>query len=66
MKNLFILLAIGSIGFTLTGCGGMIYDDYYGGPDIGVGFFDGGWGGGGWGHHGGGGWGHGGGHGGHR
>lgn len=64
MKNLIILLAVGALGFTLTGCGGVIVgDDSYGGPDLGMGFFDGGWGGGGWGHgHGG----HGGGHGGHR
>ena len=56
MKNLIILLAVGALSFTLTGCGGVVFsDDYYGGPDIGVGFFGVG---GGWGHHGG----HGGGH----
>ena len=52
MKNLIILLAVGALGFTLTGCGGVVFgDDYYGGPDFGVGFFGGGWGGGHHGHH---------------
>lgn len=62
MKKLIMLLAIGALGLTLTSCGGVFYDDGYygGGPDIGVGFIGGNWGGGGWGH------GHGHGHGGHH
>lgn len=65
MKNFYILLLLSALGISLTSCGGVIYgDDYYGGPDVGIGFFGDSWGGGGWGHghsHGGG-HGHGGGH----
>ena len=61
MKNITLLLIIGLLGASLTGCA--VYDDgyYYDqGPGVDIGFFGFGGGGGGWGGGGGHGW-----HGGH-